>query len=236
MKVRLIAKTDLAPGVFDVAADTGYRLTNEQEDVGKVTYPEMLIEFAGRACYQSWERPNPKTAANKDYIDHILDVKHLSVIEHASATFYIEDVSRSLTHELVRHRHFSFSQLSQRFVSMQDAHPVIPPALRDNEYARREIFLWFKEAIGFYEDLVKKLEAEGKTRKQAREAARCVLPNCTPTSIVITANLRSYIEFIQKRNSPAADAEIQELAVKIQELLATYLSPTIFKKEWNNAT
>lgn len=76
-----------------------------------------LVEFAGRACYQSWTKPNPATATNAGYLAHILEVGHLSVLEHGTVTFYLTGVSRSLTHELVRHRHFSYSQLSQRYVS-----------------------------------------------------------------------------------------------------------------------
>ena len=97
--VRLIAWTQFeAPS--DIAWDT-------DADGG-----QALAEFAGRACYESWHKPNPKTATNAGYLRHILEVGHLSVIEHATATFYITGVSRSLTHELIRHRHFSFSQLS----------------------------------------------------------------------------------------------------------------------------
>ena len=77
---------------------------------------EALAEFAGRACYQSWSKPNPRTATNAGYLRHILEVGHLSVLEHGSVTFYLTGVSRSLTHELIRHRHFSYSQLSQRYV------------------------------------------------------------------------------------------------------------------------
>src|SRR6266705_2597291 len=82
---------------------------------------EALAEFAGRACYQSWSKPNPATATNAGYLAHILDVGHLSVLEHGTVTFYFTGVSRSFTHELIRHRHFSYSQLSQRYVPERDA-------------------------------------------------------------------------------------------------------------------
>src|ERR1700754_537372 len=91
-----------------------------------------LAEFAGRACYQSWKKPNPATATNAGYLKHILEVGHLSVIEHANATFYITGVSRSLTHELIRHRHFSFSQLSQRYVPAGEAVMVEPAVIADD--------------------------------------------------------------------------------------------------------
>lgn len=72
-----------------------------------------MAEFADRACYQSWKKPNPATATNAGYLRHILDVGHLSVLEHGTVTMYLAGVSRSLTHELIRHRHFSDSQPSQ---------------------------------------------------------------------------------------------------------------------------
>ena len=90
---------------------------------------EPLAEFAGRACYQSWTKPNPSTATNAGYLRHILEVGHLSVLEHGSVTFYLTGVSRSLTHELIRHRHFSYSQLSQRYVPGRDAAMVEPDVI-----------------------------------------------------------------------------------------------------------
>ena len=103
LRVQLIAKTDFLPPA-DVPWET-------DADGG-----QALAEFAGRACYQSWKKPNPATATNAGYIRHILEVGHLSVLEHGTVTFYFTGVSRSLTHELIRHRHFSYSQLSQRYV------------------------------------------------------------------------------------------------------------------------
>lgn len=88
---------------------------------------QSIPEFAGRACYQSFDRPNPKTATNQDYLHNILSQRHYSVLEHASVTFYITGVSRSFTHELVRHRHLSPSQLSQRYVPIDEMRVVIPP-------------------------------------------------------------------------------------------------------------
>lgn len=199
MQVRLIAATQYF----------------EQPEISQLGYhsSDALAEFAGRACYQSWDKPNPKTAENVDYLKHILDVGHFSVLEHGSATFYIEGISRSLTHELVRHRHFSFSQLSQRFVDESTVDYVIPPAIRDGtaiEYSILTDAMSF--ALEAYEHLVESFQERGLSRKQAREAARAVLPNMTETKIVITGNHRTWREFLAKRLSPTADAEIQELA------------------------
>lgn len=179
-----------------------------------------LVEFAGRACYQSWNRPNPATATNEGYIGHIIDVGHFSVLEHASMTFYVEDVSRSLTHELVRHRHLSFSQLSQRFVEPENADadeqgPIVPPLFEDEAKAREIIWHAWDVALDAYNRLHGIAEDMGAKRKQAREAARSVLPNMMPTAIVVTGNHRAWREFITKRATIHADAEICALAVEI---------------------
>ena len=103
-----------------------------------------LAEFAGRACYQSWDKPNPRTATNAGYLRHILEVGHLSVLEHGSVTFYLTGISRSLTHELIRHRHFSYSQLSQRYVPERDAAMVEPAVIAEDP----ELHALFQAATG----------------------------------------------------------------------------------------
>lgn len=195
-----------------------------------------LVEFAGRACYQSWRRPNAGTAANDTYVHHLIEVGHLSVVEHASVSFYIEDVSRSLTHELVRHRHFSFSQLSQRYVQAADKGPVVPPLYMDDEESADIIMAAWQGAIKAYDMLVaawmpRLIEKYGDAtvaRKRAREAARCVLPNMTPTAIVVTGNHRTWREFIGKRAKLEADAEICELAVAVFNELVS-VEPNLYQ-------
>src|SRR3954465_13830213 len=93
---------------------------------------QALAECAGRACYQSWGKPNPATATNAGYLRHILEVGHLSVLEHGSVSFYLSGVSRSLTPERVRPRHFSYSQLSQRYVPERDAAMVEPAVIAED--------------------------------------------------------------------------------------------------------
>ncbi len=181
---------------------------------------QALAEFAGRACYQSWSKPNPATATNAGYLRHILEVGHLSVLEHGTATLYLRGVSRSLTHELVRHRHFSYSQLSQRYVPEGDAEMVEPdviaadPALHAKFVAATEASLRaYRELLaGLEQSLVDAPEATLR-RKQARQAARSVLPNATETRIVVTGNYRAWRHFIAMRASEHADVEIRALAV-----------------------
>ena len=181
---------------------------------------EALAEFAGRACYQSWKKPNPSTATNAGYLRHILEVGHLSVLEHGTVTFYLSGISRSLTHELIRHRHFSYSQLSQRYVPEKDAAMVEPDVIADDPELHAKFVEASEAAIRAYTELLEGLEkkfadVEQATlrRKQARQAARAVLPNATETRIVVTGNYRAWRHFIAMRASEHADVEIRELAI-----------------------
>jgi len=176
-----------------------------------------LVEFAGRACYRSWHRPNPATASNAGYVAHIVRVGHLSVLEHASATFYITGVSRALTHELVRHRHLSFSQESQRYVPY-DGDYVVPPEMHDR-YADTHLMggqvigQIVDDATNEYEGIQRVLGS--RARKVRLGAARAALPNAAATRIVVTGNYRAWRHFIAARATEAADAEIRELAVHV---------------------
>lgn len=195
---------------------------------------EALLEFAGRACYQSWSKPNPRTATNASYLKHIIDVGHLSVLEHASVSFYITGISRSCTHELVRHRHFSYSQLSQRYVPENEAQVVVPPGMEDDPELQKILLDAADASRAAYQELLTKLEAKFVDqpnavlrRKQARQAARAVLPNDTETRIVVTGNYRAWRHFIAMRASENADIEIRRLAIAcLRELTA--VAPAVF--------
>ena len=221
LRVQLIAKTEFAapPDVpWSTDAEGGQALT----------------EFAGRACYQSWSKPNPKTATNAAYLRHIIDVGHFSVLEHASVSFYITGVSRSCTHELIRHRHFSYSQLSQRFVPERDSQVVLPPGIEDDPELQRLFFAAADAGRDAYAALLARLEAKFADepnavlrRKQARQAARAVLPNATETRIVVSGNYRAWRHFIAMRASEHADVEIRRLAIACLRQLAD-LAPAVF--------
>jgi thymidylate synthase (FAD) len=195
---------------------------------------EALLEFAGRACYQSWSKPNPRTATNASYLKHIIDVGHFAVLEHASASFYVTGISRSASHELVRHRHFSFSELSQRYVPEHDAQVVMPPGLDGEPELQRIVLAAADASRRAYEELLNELEAKVADqpnavlrRKQARQAARAVLPNDTETRIVVTGNYRAWRHFIAMRASEHADIEIRRLAIACLRELAE-VAPAVF--------
>src|SRR5690606_17506666 len=154
---------------------------------------QALAEFAGRACYQSWHKPNPATATNAGYLRHILEVGHLSVLEHGTVTFYLTGVSRSLTHELIRHRHFSYSQLSQRYVPERDAAMVEPPVIAEDPELHKAFVEATEASVRAYNELLEGLERKfanvgnaSLRRMHARQAARAVQPNATETRIVVT--------------------------------------------------
>jgi thymidylate synthase (FAD) len=208
LRVQLVAKTEFFPPE-DVPWST-------DTDGG-----QALAEFAGRACYQSWKKPNPATATNAGYLRHILEVGHLSVLEHGSVSFYLTGISRSLTHELIRHRHFSYSQLSQRYVPERDAAMVEPDVIAADPELHERFLAAAKASRDAYADLLAGLErrfagepSATLRRKQARQAARSVLPNATETRIVVTGNYRAWRHFIAMRATEHADVEIRALAVE----------------------
>ncbi len=195
---------------------------------------EALVEFAGRACYETFDKPNPRTATNAAYLRHIMEVGHTALLEHASATMYIRGISRSATHELVRHRHFSFSQLSQRFVHAGEQEVIIPDLINEDPQLR-ELFLRAMDENRFIHNellhaLEEKLAGEPNAllrKKQARQAARSVLPNATESRIVVTGNFRSWRHFIGMRASEHADVEIRQVAVECLSALRL-AAPTAF--------
>uniref|UniRef100_A0AAU8GTS6 ThyX-like thymidylate synthase n=1 Tax=Mycobacterium phage Neeharika16 TaxID=3158878 RepID=A0AAU8GTS6_9CAUD len=218
MKAQLIAATQIDA---DALRGIGYEpqpyvVNDDNGEFGDYDHDE-LAEFAGRNCYRSFHRPNPATRENEDYLAHILEVGHESVLEHASATFYIE-ASRSVLTELERHRHLSFSVVSQRYVDpTRVGLPHRPPAIAElphHDFVQVDDLLYnaWQDATSAYERIHTALEKVGLPRKQAREAARAVLPNMTNSPMVVTGNHRTWRYVIKARWHEAADAEIRELA------------------------
>jgi thymidylate synthase (FAD) len=194
---------------------------------------EKLVEVAGRLCYLSFAKPRP--GGNSAYIGHILEVGHGSVLEHAVFNFIITGVSRSFTHELVRHRAgFGYSQLSQRFVDESEAAFVEPDPIADDPELHRIWLETIATCQKAYQALADGLAAKfadipDRTlrRKKAREAARSVLPNATETKIFVTGNARALRHFIEMRGDAAADAEIRKVALAMLRILQAE-SPNLF--------
>jgi thymidylate synthase (FAD) len=210
-------------------ADHGVSWVTDTEVAG-----EHLTEIAGRVCYMSFAKPRP--GGNKVYLDHIKEVGHGSVLEHAVWNFIFCGVSRSLTHELIRHRAgFGYSQLSQRYVDESVAEYVEPDCIAENSELHD---LWLDavtHAHQAYIQLVEKLAAQFKDepdrtlrRKLARQAARSVLPNATETKIFVSANARALRHFIEMRASRHAEPEIRKLAVAVLRIMYVE-APNLFR-------
>jgi thymidylate synthase (FAD) len=221
--VYLVGRQTVDAAVMDrFLADHGVSWQTDTEVAG-----EYLAETAGRLCYLSYARPRP--GGNKTYLHHILEVGHGSVLEHAVWNFVFTGCSRSLTHELVRHRAgWAYSQLSQRYVDESIAEYVEPDAIAGNP----ELHALWLDAVAHahqtYVKLVEKLAEHYKDepdktlrRKLARQAARSVLPNATETKIFVTANARALRHFIEMRASRHAEVEIRKLAVQVLQLMQT---------------
>jgi thymidylate synthase (FAD) len=164
---------------------------------------------------------------NQVYLGHILEVGHGSVLEHAVWNLLIVGVSRSLTHELVRHRAgFGYSQLSQRYVDESTADYIEPDCIADDPELHRIWLDAIEQTHKTYCVLVERLgqkfadEPDATLRRKlARQAARSVLPNATETKIFVTANARALRHFIELRANEHADVEIRKLAVAVLRVM-----------------
>jgi thymidylate synthase (FAD) len=189
-----------------------------------------IVEISARLCYMSYGRGRRDIT---DFINNLLSSKDGSVFEHVNYGFVFTGVSRSLSHELVRHRAgFAYSQRSQRYVDETEAAFVVPPALVtenvETAEATRILEDALKTAADSYAGLVEalqdalpkeKFEHATDRRKAIRQAARAVLPNATETKIFVTANVRAWRHFIEMRAASYADWEIRSLALAVLEVL-----------------
>ncbi len=180
---------------------------------------EQIIEYAGRTCWATTDKMNN----NPDRIQEWIKVGHESVIEHASATFYIRG-SRVLTHELVRHRIASWSQRSQRYVRESTPQYIQPPQLSGLEDVQGEpgnIFIQAMEAAwGCYAALLH--------LGIAPEIARYVLPNACETQIVMTMNFRELRHFARLRTSKRALPEMRAVAGEVKRIMKE-VAPQVFE-------
>lgn len=219
-----------------------YQFGDYLKDPVKLPTGERLVKFAGQTCYMSF---GPKRTWNKDaqkYFDNIIISGHGSVLEHANFTFLLWGVSRSFTHELVRHRAgCAFSQVSQRYVSGRvlrfvereeyqkdkTLHQLFEERIdrAHEEYTQMADYLYAKQAKGY-----KILFGEAKTdlRKKVQQVARSLLPNETEAPIVVTANVRAWRHMINMRASDHAEVEIRRVFFKLYKLLRK-ASPMLFK-------
>jgi thymidylate synthase (FAD) len=239
-QVYLVGKQMLQTNELDrFLTDHGVSWQSDSEVAG-----EVVTEAAGRICYMSFAKPRP--GGNSAYLNHIKEVGHGSVLEHAVWNFVITGVSRSLTHELVRHRAgWAYSQLSQRYVDESVAEYVEPDIIAHDPELHAIYLDAVSHAHAAYVKLAEKLnekladpaaaaaamlppDADRTTRrKTARQAARSVLPNATETKISVTANARALRHFLEQRGSQFAEPEIRKLANAMLDILQKE-SPNLF--------
>ena len=200
--------------------------------------PEELIYASFRQCYYSgfigdeWINILNEEGISKNkqrkLIHKVLESGHETPIEHVSFTFAIDGISRSLSHQLVRHRIASYSQQSQRFVGEGDFDYVIPPSINEIPEAREEFIGMMNYSLKKYHKLNEILEKHGK-HKAAKEDARFVFTNATSTRIVTTMNCRSLLNFFELRTCTRSQWEIRDLANKMLDICKTEV-PVIFEK------
>jgi len=178
---------------------------------------ERLIETVGRTSYLSFSKQEENS--EKNFIRMLIKNGHLSVLEHAYATFRISGVSRAFTHQLVRHRLCSFVQQSQRYVDERNFKYIEPDSIRDNPEAH-SIFTEFIESA---RDVYAKLQG----MKIRKEDARFVLPNAVEGQIVVSANFREWRHIIDLRGTPRAQWEIRQVAIEFLKILRNH-APTVF--------
>lgn len=225
-KVTRLAKTELEADVWGELHDHPHSFTGGSENWHD---GEWLTEFAGRECYQSFH--NPANRTTEDYIRNVRNQQHLSVFRHVNVTYRLEGVSRSLTHELIRHKFLDPSQLSQRYVDSREAWVVAPPFVL-TDY---ELYIeWAKmtehqmKELATFEAYVQIRHPE-LPQKKRREAVRALAPNCIETKMVVTASLHAWLEVLPKRWNSHADAEIQRLFGTIADDLKT-VYPVVFEE------
>lgn len=175
--------------------------------------PEKVVASAAKLCYSAsdiqdlTEKQTPEKV--KAFLERLSNYGHMSPVEHISFTFGIEGVSRSLTHQLVRHRLASYSQKSQRYVTEGQFDYIVPPAIADIPEAKALYLKTMEADQRAYDELVGRLTAhhkaalmdQGKSEKDAQAAAqkkafedaRYVLPNACETKIIVTMNARELL-------------------------------------------
>ena len=170
------------------------------------------INIMAEAARISHNSKSESKEDNEELLKKIIKWKHWSVLEHASATFIISDISRTCSHQLVRHRHLSIVQESQRYVTVDDPDFfIIPKSIEEKLVTKIPYVNCLKSMQETYESLL--------GAGVPAEDARFLLPNATKTTMTITGNFRTWREFIEKRSVKSAQWEIKELAGLIKSIL-----------------
>jgi thymidylate synthase (FAD) len=210
---------------------------------------EELVASAAKLCYSQSGIEDILEKQSKDsvesFIEKLMSIGHESPIEHISYTFGVEGVSRSLTHQLVRHRIASYSQQSQRYVKLDQFEYIVPPSIERNPEAKFKFIEAMAESQRKYDEIFEILYSENKlsflnagssesdshrmAEKKSIEDARYVFPNACETKIVLTMNARSLLNFFRHRCCNRAQWEIRAMAIEMLKLVKG-VAPTLFKQ------
>jgi thymidylate synthase (FAD) len=238
--VFLIARPSLdVDGLRGYLADVGGESWLErrlEEAEGTPNAAQLLVEFGGRACYRSWEpglNPNVTRVRSdqREYFANLLRSAHGSVLEHASYSFALRNVSRVFTHELVRHRAGSaFSQESLRYVRLTEIGFRVPPAL---EPVREQVVSIVEQLEEFQVTAAKALgiDEDGvpfHVKKEVTSALRRLAPIGLSTDIVWTANVRTLRHVIEMRTAAGAEEELRHVFDRIARIMLTE-APGLFQ-------
>ncbi|GAC1399320.1 MAG: hypothetical protein NVS4B12_06780 [Ktedonobacteraceae bacterium] len=208
--------------------DSSLHFSEYLDDPTSLPDGAQLCKIAGQVCYMSFGRMRSMNTQAKRYFDNLKSSGHGSVFEHANYSLLFYGISRSVTHELIRHRAgFGFSQLSQRYVSGRMLRFVERPEYQGDDFLHNQFLQRIERAADEYATLTNRLlemqkagvnilTAEAKTdlRKKVQQSARSVLPNETEAPIVVTGNARAWRHVIEERASAHAEIEIRELGVR----------------------
>ncbi len=191
--------------------------------IGHTPNPEKIPAMSAKLTHSKAKPEELDKSPDKELnsiLEHVMGLGHTSVIEHACFTFAISDVSRSLTHQLVRHRIASYAQQSQRYVDLKEPSYAIPPKIEKNKEMKKA----YEKTMSNIWDEYNKLLDMGIPA----EDARYVLPNATHTNIIVTMNARALLNFFELRCCLHAQWEIRKLANKMLQEVKK-VAPTIFK-------
>ena len=191
--------------------------------IGFTPNPEKIPAMAAKLTHSITKPIDLDKTSDKELkaiLEHVMKMGHTSVVEHTCFTFAISDVSRSLTHQLVRHRIASYSQQSQRYVNLKEPNYVTPPKIAQNPEMKEAYDKTMKIIWEEYNKLL--------NMGIPAEDARYVLPNAACTNIIVTMNARSLLNFFELRCCLHAQWEIRKLAnLMLKEVKK--IAPTIFK-------
>jgi len=195
--------------------------------------PEETVAMAAKLCYSPSDIESLKgkiqKKSQKEFVKKLVEMGHMSPVEHPSFTFAIEGISRACSHQLVRHRLASYSQQSQRYVSEAAGFDfVIPPSIKEDKELTKEFKRYMAVAQEAYNKMVEGLNARGIKGEAANQDARFLLPNAAETKIIVTMNARQLLHFFHQRCCNRAQWEIRAMAEQMLKL-AKKVSPVIFE-------